>query len=627
MFLEKINSPEDLKKLDIKDLYVLAREIREFLIEKVSKTGGHLASNLGVVELTIALHYVFESPKDKFIWDVSHQTYTHKIITGRKDFFENLRKKGGLYGYANPSESIHDIIHAGHSSTSLSIACGLAEALKKKGEKAKVIAIIGDGALTAGLAFEGLNNIGFLKPSNLIIILNDNEMSIARNVGAVAKMLERIRLSNVYINLKREIKSTLEKTKFGKIIGLILYNYKEFLKRILFPKSIFFEELGIKYIGPFDGHNIKELVKIFSMLKYYENGPVLVHIHTRKGKGYPPAEKDPEKFHSAPPFIIETGEIKRLYDKESFSEVFGDEVYKILKEGRRDVILITAAMVYGTGLQRIREEFPENLYDVGIAEQHAVDFAVGLALAGYKPIVAIYSTFLQRAFDQLIHDVGISGLPITFALDRAGVVPEDGETHQGIFDIAYISMIPNIYVVAPASALELRKFLRFAINFGKPIVIRYPKAVVPDFSKYGMDPGEEEIKLEEAVILKEGEDAVIVAVGTLLEKALEIASVLEKEGISISVINPRFLKPIPKNLLNYILSKGKPIYVLEEGIKRGGFGQALASHILESSKNIKIYRIFAIDDVFPKVGKREELLEEFNISVYNITKTIIEDLK
>ncbi len=593
--LDKISGPDDIKKLSIEELNNLAGEIRALIIQTVSKTGGHLASNLGTVELTLALHKSFNFPEDKLIFDVSHQIYTHKIITNRKDKFYTLRQQGGISGYANPAESKFDTFIAGHASTSLALALGFAEARKIKRKNYEIIALIGDGALTAGEAYEGLNNLGRLR-EKVIIILNDNEMSISKNVGAMSQYLSRLRSSTFY----QRIKSRLPRTTLGRRIKLAV-------KDLILP-VVFFEELGFTYLGPVDGHNIKALVDTFKRTKNI-NSPTVIHVITKKGKGYEFAEKNPTKFHSAHPFFIENGKDRIVPSKKSFSEVFGNELASLGEEDGK-IVAITAAMPDGTKMSKFGGLFPSRFLDVGIAEQCAVTAGAGMAKEGLKPVVAIYSTFMQRAYDQLVHDVGILDLPIVFALDRAGVVSQDGPTHQGIFDLSFMRTIPNFVVMAPKNAPELRAMLRIALRCKHPASIRYPKdyAEEDETLKIHIECGKSEI-------IESGKDLLIISIGVMYYPALEAVKILRDRNISAGLINARFVKPIDKeSILNEALKSGKVITV-EDNTVVGGFGSAVKEIL--SGVGVVVVSM-GINDIFPEQGNRDKLLEKYGLSGSNI---------
>ncbi len=627
--LEKIDSPKDIKKLSLKELYQLAQEIREYIVDVVSKNGGHLAPNLGAVELTLALHYVFDSPKDKLIWDVGHQAYAHKIITGRREAFKNLRKLNGISGFLKRSESEHDIFGAGHASTALSAALGFAVARDLKGENYKVVAIVGDGALTGGMALEALNNIGHLK-KDLIIVLNDNEMSIAENVGAISNYLSKIVTSPKYYKAKEELWEFLEKIPshfLSKRLRELAKKIKENLKSFAVP-TILFEELGIEYVGPLNGHDLEQLIETFSRIKRVKTGPILIHVLTRKGKGYKPAEENPEFFHGLGPFDKETGKTLKTSDKPSYTSIFRKAIVDLAEKDDK-VVAITAAMPLGTGLDLFRERFPNRFFDVGIAEQHAITFAAGLALNGLKPFACIYSTFLQRALDQLIHDIGIQKIPVRIVMDRGGVVGEDGATHNGVFDYAYLRIISNFVVMAPKDEDELVDMLYTMLHYEEgPITVRYPKGSVVGVQ---MKESPEIIPIGtwEKLWGKDFKDIVIVATGSMVYPALFAAKRLESEGIQTTVINGRFIKPLDSQMLREIIeSSPKAIITVEEGNLPGGFGSAVNEQIIHISrgKKFNIHNI-GLPDTFIEQGAREEILKLYLLDeegVYNQIKAYLE---
>jgi 1-deoxy-D-xylulose-5-phosphate synthase len=629
--LEKIDSPKDIKKLSLKELYQLAQELREYILDVVSKNGGHLAPNLGAVELTLALHYVFDSPKDKLIWDVGHQAYAHKIITGRREAFKNLRKLNGISGFLKRSESEHDLFGAGHASTALSAALGFAVARDLKGENYKVVAIVGDGALTGGMALEALNNIGHLK-KDLIIVLNDNEMSIAENVGAISNYLSKIVTSPKYYKAKEELWEFLEKIPshfLSKRLRELAKKIKENLKSFAVP-TILFEELGIEYVGPLNGHNLEQLIETFSRIKRVKTGPILIHVLTRKGKGYKPAEENPEFFHGLGPFDKETGKPLKTSDKPSYTSIFRKAIVDLAEKDDK-VVAITAAMPLGTGLDLFRERFPNRFFDVGIAEQHAITFAAGLALNGLKPFACIYSTFLQRALDQLIHDIGIQKIPVRIVMDRGGIVGEDGATHNGVFDYAYLRIIPNFVVMAPKDEDELVDMLYTMLHYEEgPITVRYPKGSVVGVP---MKESPERIPIGtwEKLWGKDFKDIVIIATGSMVYPALFAAKRLESEGIQTTVINGRFIKPLDSQMLREIIeSSPKAIITVEEGNLPGGFGSAVNEQIIHISrgKKFNIHNI-GLPDTFIEQGAREEILKLYLLDeegIYNQIKAYLEVL-
>ncbi len=615
MYLEFIKSPSDLKRLAILELKELATELRETIVKWVSINGGHLSSNLGVVELTIALHYVFNSPVDKIIWDVGHQSYSHKLLTGRHEIFSTLRKYRGISGFPRKAESKHDPFGTGHSSTSISAALGIIEGRDKNKEEFKVLAVIGDGAMTSGLAFEGLNNAGHLK-KDLIVVLNDNEMSISQNVGALSSYLNRILTGEFYQKLKKETKSLLEGIpKLGQTAAKIAQRTEEMLKGFLLP-GILFEELGFNYIGPIDGHNIELLIETFKRIKTVSS-PTLLHVITKKGKGYEFSEQNPSLFHGIGPFKLETGSL--IGENEpTYSHFFGNIMTEFAEKDER-IIAISAAMKEGTGLEQFAERYPERFYDVGIAEPHAVTFAAGLATQGLKPVVAIYSTFLQRAYDEIIHDVCLQNLPVIFAIDRAGIVGEDGPTHSGFLDLSYLRHIPNLIVMAPKDSFELRTMLELALKHNGPVAIRYPRGKASRALYSALNS----FTIGEAEILKEGEELIIVAIGNTVYPALSAAERLEEAGISAMVINARFIKPLDRNLLLSVVSRIKKIITVEENTLAGGFGSALLEFLNEARvQNVRI-KILGIPDEFIEQGQQNELRKKYRLDEEGIYQTAL----
>lgn len=613
--LDDIHSPQALKKLSLEELPQLAGEIRSLIVDVVSKNGGHLASNLGVVELSIALHYVFDSPRDKILWDVGHQCYTHKILTGRKALFSKLRQRGGLLGFPDRQESEHDVYNTGHASTALSAALGMAVARDKRGENFQVIAVVGDGSMTGGVAWEALNQIGHLRPK-VIIVLNYNEMSISPNVGALSKYLRYLVSGQHYLRIKDHAKSFLKSIpgvgwpmiKIGRAV-------EETVKKTFFP-GLVFEELGIRYIGPVQGHSFPSLIEVFEEAKEYD-GPVLIHCVTQKGRGYAPAQSNPEKYHGAAPFNRATGEPLVNATLPTYSEVFGRTVVELARKDPR-IVAITAAMTEGTGLSPFAQEFPDRFYDVGIAEQHAVNFAAGLALSGFKPVVAIYSTFLQRAYDQLYHDVGLMDLPVVFVLDRAGIVSDDGPTHQGINDLAYLRHIPHLIVMAPKDEQEMRRMLKSALAYGHPAAIRFPKGKGVGVELEGEG---EDIPVGRSEVLKEGKD-LLLAIGSMAYPAWRAAELLEKEGISLAVVNSRFVKPLDEETILRFAEEGRTIITAEEGVVAGGFGSAVRE-LLDREKRfgIRFKSIGLPLEVYP-LGKAEEIRKLYCLDVEGLVAQI-----
>jgi len=613
--LDKINSPEDLKKLPPEKLPLLADEIRALILEVVSRNGGHLASNLGVVELTIALHYVFDSPRDKIIWDVGHQCYTHKILTGRKDLFPTLRQQGGLLGFPGREESDHDVYNTGHASTALSAAMGVAVARDKRKENHKVVAVVGDGGLTGGVAWEALNQIGQHR-EKIIIVLNYNEMSISQNVGALSRYLTYLVSGQHYLRIKDQAKSILKSIpavgwpmiKVGRAI-------EDAVKKTFFP-GLVFEELGIRYIGPVQGHSLPSLIEVFEEAKTYD-GPVLIHCVTQKGRGYAPAQANPEKFHGAAPFNRATGKPLSNSTKPTYSAVFGETLVGLARKDEK-VIAITAAMREGTGLSHFAREFPDRFYDVGIAEQHAVNFAAGLALRGFKPVVAIYSTFLQRAYDQLYHDVSLMDLPVVFALDRAGIVSDDGPTHQGINDIVYLRHMPHMIVMAPKDENELQRMLASALSYPHPAALRFPKGQGVGVA---LEENPQKIPLGKGELLREGKN-LLLALGSMVYPALRAAERLEKEGFSLAVVNARFAKPLDEETILRYARKGGIVITVEEGVLAGGFGSAVRE-LLDREKRFDVrFRSIGLPlEVYP-VGKSDQIKQKFGLDADGLSAQI-----
>lgn len=615
--IEDIKSPDTLKKLSIKELTELASELRDIITKAVSHSGGHLASNLGVVELSIALHYVFDTPEDKLIWDVGHQSYAHKLLTGRYKDFSTLRRYKGISGFPKVSESPYDAFGTGHSSTSISAGLGMIEAREKKGEDFKVIAIIGDGAMTSGLAFEGLNHAGHLK-RDLIVILNDNEMSISKNVGALSSYLNRILTGDPYQRFKKDTKSLIESIpRVGGHFSKLAQKVEETLKGLFLP-GVLFEELGFNYIGPLDGHNIELLIETFKKVKG-SNLPTLIHVITKKGKGYEPSEKDPSQFHGIGPFELETGE--PLSGGITYSDVFGRSILELADMDGR-VVAITAAMKDATGLKAFSEKYPERFYDVGIAEGHAVTFAGGLALSGLRPVVAIYSTFLQRAYDEILHDVCIQNLPVIFAIDRAGIVGEDGATHQGVFDISYLRHIPNLVVMAPRDADELKMMLSLALRHNGPSAIRYPRGRASQAFTTAKP-----FMIGEAELLMEGEDFALIGIGSTVYPAVLAGERLKRDGISSMVINMRFIKPLDKKTLIMAAEKTKMLITIEDNVLQGGFGSSVLEALNEAGMhNIKL-KTLGIPDEFVEHGSQAELRRKYGIDEEGIYEEVIRFFK
>ena len=617
MLLEKINEPNDIKKLEASDYDVLAKEIREFLIKKISVTGGHLGSNLGTVELTMALHLSMDLPEDKIVWDVGHQSYTHKLLTGRREGFDNLRKHGGMSGFPKRKESQCDAFDTGHSSTSISAALGLAKARDIQGKDNCIVAVIGDGSLTGGMAYEALNNAASLE-SNFIIILNDNNMSIAENVGGVSKYLNDIRTGEKYLNLKEGVYNTLKSMPKGDVMVRGIRRAKSSVKHLMI-QGMLFEDMGITYLGPVDGHDIPAMLRVIQEAKRVK-GPVLIHVKTQKGKGYGPAERHPARFHGAEPFDIETGIPSNPRDKANYTDVFATVMMKL---GQRDekIVAITAAMPDGTGLKRFKNAYPDRFFDVGIAEEHAVTFAAGLAAGGMKPIVAVYSSFLQRAYDQILHDVCIQNLPVVFAIDRAGLVGSDGETHQGIFDLSYLSSIPNMHIMAPKNKWELSDMLKYAVSFDAPIAIRYPRGEAYD----GLSGYRSPIAYGKAEWIYEESEIAILAIGSMVKTGLSVYEKLKAEGYKCSLCNARFVKPIDTDMVDKAVKNHKVIVTLEENVLSGGFGEKVCNYMKEKSYQNKLIMV-SIPDDYVEHGNVDELRKEIHIDADSIIAKIKESL-
>ena len=604
--LDDIHSPRDLKKLPPESLPQVADAIRALILDVVSKNGGHLASNLGAVELTIALHYVFDSPRDTIIWDVGHQCYTHKILTGRRERFCTLRQHQGILGFPDRQESEHDIYNTGHASTALSAALGIAVARDKLKDDHKVIAVVGDGGLTGGVAWEALNQIGHLREP-IIIVLNFNEMSISPNVGALSKYLSYLVSGQHYLRIKDHAKSILKSIPaVGQPIIKVGRAMEDAVKKVFFP-GLVFEELGIRYVGPVQGHSLTSLIEVFEDARTYD-GPVLIHCVTQKGRGYAPARSNPERFHGAAPFNRATGEPLSNATAPTYSQVFGQTMLKLARRDER-VIAITAAMPEGTGLSGFARELPGRFYDVGIAEQHAVNFAAGLALRGLKPVVAIYSTFLQRAYDQLYHDVSLQDLPVVFALDRAGIVSDDGPTHQGVNDIIYLRHMPHMIVMAPKDENELQRMLKSALTYGHPTAIRFPKGKGRGVA---LEDDPQEIAPGRSELLKEGKN-LLLAYGSMVYPALEAAAELEKEGLSLAVINARFARPLDEEAILPYADKGKAVITVEEGVVSGGFGSAVRELLdRERRFDVRFLTIGLPPEVYP-LGKAEQIRKIYGL--------------
>lgn len=623
--LDSVNLPQDLKKLNKAEKEKLAEELRKLVIDTVSKTGGHLASNLGVVELTIALLSTFDTPKDVIVWDVGHQTYVHKILTGRKDKISTLRKFGGLAGFPKTSESEYDCFNTGHSSTSVSAALGIARARDIKKEDNFVIAVIGDGALTGGMALEALNDAGNSN-TNLIVVLNDNEMSIARNVGGISEFLTRVRTRKLYNKSNRYIKRAVSRIpKLGNKIIKFVRKVKYGIKQMIIPNMLF-EDLGFKYLGPVDGNNIGDLEEIFKKAKDLE-GPILIHAITKKGKGYGPAEENPDKFHSTSAFDIETGKSKKQKG-EDYSKRFGKKLVELAEKDEK-IVAVTAAMRDGTGMTEFAKKFPDRFFDVGIAEQHALTMAAGMARSGLKPVISIYSSFYQRGYDQVIHDICMQELPVVMCVDRAGIVGNDGETHQGIYDLAFFNLIPNINIMAPKDFEELEQMLEFAVNLNKPVVIRYPRGGEGNI-KFTQHEKIELGKCEKIVEnpFENSEKCVtIIAIGNMVARAIEVSKILQEKGIGTEVINSRFLKPLDKEEIIKSISNAKNCITIEDGVITGGLGTSIKELIVdEDLRDVKI-KAFAYPDKFIEHGSVDELEKKYGMDVETIANEILKERK
>ena len=615
MVLEKIQKENDIKKLTPEELELVKDEIRQFLIESISVTGGHLASNLGVVELTMALHLCFDLPKDKIVWDVGHQSYTHKILTGRKDGFSSLRQYGGMSGFPKTDESDCDCFNTGHSSTSISAGLGLATARQVTGEDYHVVSVIGDGALTGGMAYEALNNASSVK-GNFIIVLNDNNMSISENVGGISQYLSGFRTADAYRDFKNNVMNSLNHIPiYGERMVKHIRNTKSSIKQLFIP-GMFFEEMGIIYLGPVDGSDINEMCRVFDEAKRVD-GPVLVHVLTKKGAGYGPAERYPSRFHGAEPFVIETGLPKNNRTKANYTDVFST-VMKKLGERNPKVVAITAAMAEGTGLRRFHRNFPDRFFDVGIAEAHATTFAAGLAKSGLIPVFAVYSSFLQRAFDQILHDVCIQNLHVIFAIDRAGLVGSDGETHQGIFDISYLSVIPNMTIMAPKNKWELSDMMKFAVAYDGPIALRYPRGAAYDGLKEIRQP----IELAKSELIRKGSTVAIMALGSMVKTAVDVVKLLEAEGISATLINARFAMPFDKEAIKELPAEHSLLVTMEENVQSGGFGEHVTEYVKTNGIALEVLTV-ALPDCYVEHGNVEVLKKELHVDAESVAKRII----
>ncbi len=613
MLLDKIAKENDIKKIKKEDYKELAEEIRQFLIEKISITGGHLGSNLGAVELTMALHLSLNLPEDKIVWDVGHQAYTHKLLTGRKAGFETLRKYGGMSGFPKRKESDCDCFDTGHSSTSISAGLGMVKARDLLGEKRTIVSVIGDGSLTGGMAYEALNNAAQLK-TNFIVVLNDNNMSISENVGGVSKYLNNIRTATGYLDLKEGVYNALQNIPNGDSVVKTIRRAKSSVKHLVIP-GMFFEDMGLTYLGPVDGHDVEAMMRVMKEAKRCKNA-VLVHVVTQKGKGFAPAERHPARFHGTEPFDIDTGLPSHPRTTPNYTDVFSTVMTKL---GARDekVVAITAAMPDGTGLKRFRNLYPDRFFDVGIAEQHAVTFAAGLAAGGMKPIVAVYSSFLQRAYDQIVHDVCIQNLPVVFAIDRAGLVGSDGETHQGIFDLSYLSSIPNMHIMAPKNKWELSDMLKYALTLGVPAAVRYPRGTAYDGLKEFRRP----IEYGKSEIIYQEEDIALIAVGSMVKTAVAVRNALKEMGYSCSLVNARFVKPIDEEMIREMIKEHKLLVTMEENVASGGFGDRVREYLDALDTSCKMLSI-AIPDEYVEHGNVGLLYQEVGIDADTIVKRV-----
>lgn len=616
MVLEKIKKPNDIKKLQPEEFGLLAEEIRSFLIEKISETGGHLASNLGVVELTMALHLAFDLPEDKLIWDVGHQAYTHKLLTGRKEDFGMLRQHGGISGFPKRRESDCDAFDTGHSSTSISAGLGLVCARDLMQQKHSVVSVIGDGSMTGGMAYEAMNNAATLK-TNFIIVLNDNNMSISENVGGISRYLTGLRTNTGYNDFKEGLSSALSRIPvLGDALVYRLKQTKSSIKQLLIP-GMFFEEMGITYLGPVDGHNIQQMMQVFQEAKKVRHA-VLVHVLTKKGKGYRPAEMNPSKFHGVSPFHVSTGKPKEQKHRPDYTDVFSDQICRLAAEDER-IVAVTAAMPGGTGLSRFAQKYPKRFFDVGIAEGHAVTFAAGMAAAGLRPVFAVYSSFLQRGFDQILHDVCIQNLPVLFAVDRAGLVGCDGETHQGIFDLSYLTQIPNLTVMAPKNGWELGEFMKLALELEGPAAVRYPRGpACMELEEYRAP-----VEYGRAEVLEEGGDIAFLAVGSMVETAMEVHRRMLEQGKGSSVVNLRFAKPFDKDTVRRLAMNSRLLVTMEENVHIGGLGEQIAAWLSQEGLKVKVLQI-ALPDAYVEHGNVMILREENGIDAGSIMRRITE---
>lgn len=613
MLLEQIQQTNDIKNINPKDYPKLAEEIRQFLIEKISMTGGHLGSNLGAVELTMAMHLALELPDDKIVWDVGHQSYTHKLLTGRREGFDQLRKYGGMSGFPKRKESDCDSFDTGHSSTSISAGLGLVRARDIQGKDNTVISVIGDGALTGGMAYEALNNAARMD-TNFIIILNDNNMSISENVGGVSKYLNNIRTSNTYLDIKDNIYDAIRGTRYGDEVVSGVRRAKNSLKQLMIP-GMWFEDMGITYLGPVDGHDVNGLVRVIKEAKRRKNC-VLIHVLTQKGKGYGPAEKHPARFHGAEPFDVATGVPLKKKTKANYTDIFSTVMVKLAAR-HEDVVAITAAMPDGTGLKRFKSAYPERFFDVGIAEEHAVTFAAGLAVGGLHLVVAIYSSFLQRAYDQILHDVCLQNVPVIFAIDRAGLVGSDGETHQGIFDLSYLSSIPNMHIMAPKNKWELSDMMKFAYAFQGPIAIRYPRGEAFD----GLAEHRAEIRMGKSEMISEESGIALFALGSMVKTAIEVREALKEKGISCTLVNARFAKPIDEEMIRYLAQNHDIIVPMEENVASGGLSEKTVTLVNQEKLPVTVLPV-TIPDEYVEHGNVDILKDEIGISTEKVVEKI-----
>ena len=612
--IDQITSPEDIKQMDMATLKILAHEIRQRLVQVTSKNGGHLAPNLGVVELTLALHYVYNAPQDKIVWDVGHQAYVHKILTGRAQSIDTIRTYGGLSGFPKRSESEYDAFGTGHSSTSISAAVGFAVARDRRRENHEVVAVIGDGAMTGGMSYEALNALGEMK-SKMTIILNDNEMSISRNVGGMSKYLSSVRTKEGYAELKLRVERTLSAIPvIGRPLAYGLYQLKNGIKQFLVP-GMLFEDMGITYLGPVDGHNVQEMIRVFKEAKRVQHA-VLVHVITKKGKGYKPAEENPARFHGVEPFDIKTGNPLKKKEFPSYTDVFSEKICELAGKNKR-IVALTAAMPDGTGLTKFAKEFPKRFFDVGIAEAHEVTSAAGMAAAGLKPVVAVYSSFLQRGYDQVLHDVCIQDLPVLFAIDRAGLVGSDGETHQGIFDISFLSLVPGMNIMAPKNCWELQDMLEFGVNFDAPLAIRYPRGQ----AYRGLEEFRAPVEYGKAEMLYEESEIALFALGSMVSTGEHVREKLKEKGQPCTLVNARFVKPLDTDMIDRLCKTHKLIVTMEENVLRGGMGMYVTKYIHEKHPEIRVIQI-ALPDAYVEHGNVSVLREMLGINSDSVIRRI-----